>query len=137
MKKAALLSQRRFVRRWGLWTGTSLICQVIDGELRVATMRERIRRAQERVRHLVPPGTLVSDELSAERREAARTNDGRMGVNSFIGSAPFSMVVSVKMRDSGIWKLWISSPDAEVGEKGRLVFRQQCERRSRSDRALR
>jgi hypothetical protein len=46
--------------------------RVVDGEVRIATMRERIRRAQERVRHLVPPGTLVSDELSAERREAAK-----------------------------------------------------------------
>jgi hypothetical protein len=52
--------------------GDILDLRVVDGELRVATMRERIRRAQERVRHLVPPGTLVSDELSAERREAAK-----------------------------------------------------------------
>jgi antitoxin PrlF len=56
----------------GIADGDVLDLQVVDGELRVATMRERIRRAQERVRHLVPPGTLVSDELSAERREAAR-----------------------------------------------------------------
>jgi hypothetical protein len=52
--------------------GDVLDLQVVHGEVRVATMRERIRRAQERVRHLVPSGTLVSDELSAERREAAR-----------------------------------------------------------------
>lgn len=56
----------------GIVDGDILDLQVVDGELRVATMRERIRRAQERVRHLVPPGTLVSDELSADRREAAR-----------------------------------------------------------------
>jgi antitoxin PrlF len=56
----------------GIADGDILDLQVVDGELRVATMRERIRRAQERVRHLVPPGTLVSDELSAERREAAK-----------------------------------------------------------------
>jgi hypothetical protein len=40
--------------------------------LRISTIRGRIRRAQRNVRHLVPPGTLVSDELSAERREAAK-----------------------------------------------------------------
>ena len=56
----------------GIVDGDILDLRVVDGELRVATMRERIRRAQERVRHLVPPGTLVSDELSAERREAAK-----------------------------------------------------------------
>ena len=56
----------------GIVDGDILDLQVVDGELRVATMRERIRRAQERVRHLVPPGTLVSDELSADRREAAK-----------------------------------------------------------------
>jgi AbrB family looped-hinge helix DNA binding protein len=57
----------------GTVDGEVLDLSVVDGELRVATMRERIRRAQERVRHLAPPGTLVSEELCAERREAART----------------------------------------------------------------
>jgi AbrB family looped-hinge helix DNA binding protein len=56
----------------GMAEGVMLDLVVVDGELRIATMRERLRRAQERVRHLVPPGTLVSDELSAERREAAK-----------------------------------------------------------------
>lgn len=56
----------------GMAEGTMLDLVVVDGELRIATMRERLRRAQDRVRHLVPPGTLVSDELSAERREAAK-----------------------------------------------------------------
>jgi bifunctional DNA-binding transcriptional regulator/antitoxin component of YhaV-PrlF toxin-antitoxin module len=56
----------------GIAEGDILDLVVVDGELRIATMRERLRRAQERVRHLVPPGTLVSDELSAERREAAK-----------------------------------------------------------------
>lgn len=41
-------------------------------ELRISTQRARIRRAQERARQYVKPGTLVSEELSAERREAAR-----------------------------------------------------------------
>jgi len=52
--------------------GDALDLRVEDGELRISTLRSRIRRAQERVRHLAPPGTLVSDELSAERREAAK-----------------------------------------------------------------
>ena len=56
----------------GMDVGTTLSLRTEDGELRISTIRSRIRRAQERVRHLVPPGTLVSDELSAERREAAK-----------------------------------------------------------------
>ena len=46
--------------------------RVEDGELRISTLRSRIRRAQERASRYVKPGTLVSDELSAERREAAK-----------------------------------------------------------------
>ena len=53
--------------------GDALDWRVEDGEVRISTIRSRIKRAQERVRHLVPPGTLVSDELSAERREAAKS----------------------------------------------------------------
>jgi AbrB family looped-hinge helix DNA binding protein len=46
--------------------------RVEDGELRIATLRNRILRVQARARRYVKPGTLVSDELSAERREAAK-----------------------------------------------------------------
>jgi hypothetical protein len=35
-------------------------------------MRERLRRAQESVRKYVPAGISLADELSAERREAAK-----------------------------------------------------------------
>ena len=56
----------------GMNVGAVIDLRIEDGEVRIATMRSRILRAQKRVRHLVPPGTLVSDELSAERREAAK-----------------------------------------------------------------
>ena len=56
----------------GMVDGDVLDLRVVDGELRVSTLRSRIRRVQERARRYVKPGTLVSDELSAERREAAR-----------------------------------------------------------------
>jgi bifunctional DNA-binding transcriptional regulator/antitoxin component of YhaV-PrlF toxin-antitoxin module len=52
--------------------GSVVTLRVIDGDLIISALRNSIRRAQERARHLVPPGTLVSDELSAERREEAR-----------------------------------------------------------------
>jgi AbrB family looped-hinge helix DNA binding protein len=56
----------------GINVGEALDLRVVDGELRLSTLRSRIRRAQERARRYVKPGTLVSDELSAERREAAK-----------------------------------------------------------------
>jgi AbrB family looped-hinge helix DNA binding protein len=56
----------------GIGVGDSVHLRVEDHELRISTLRGRILRAQQRVRHLAPPGTLVSDELSAERREAAK-----------------------------------------------------------------
>ena len=56
----------------GIGVGDPVILRVKDDELRISTIRSRIRRAQRNVRHLAPPGTLVSDELSAERREAAK-----------------------------------------------------------------
>jgi AbrB family looped-hinge helix DNA binding protein len=56
----------------GIAEGDMLDLVVVDGELRIATMRERLRRAQERVRQMIPPGVSLADELSAERREAAK-----------------------------------------------------------------
>ena len=56
----------------GIDEGDKVTLQVEDHELRISTLRGRIRRAQERAAKYVKPGTLVSDELSAERREAAK-----------------------------------------------------------------
>ena len=56
----------------GIDEGDKVILEVENHELRISTIRGRIRRAQERAAKYVKPGTLVSDELSAERREAAR-----------------------------------------------------------------
>jgi len=52
--------------------GDTLDWRLENGEVRLSTLRSRIRRAQERAARYVTPGTLVSDELSAERREAAK-----------------------------------------------------------------
>jgi antitoxin PrlF len=46
--------------------------RVVDGELRIVTLRETIRRVQERAKQIIKPGVSLADELSAERREAAR-----------------------------------------------------------------
>jgi AbrB family looped-hinge helix DNA binding protein len=56
----------------GMDVGGVLDLRVEDGELRISTLRSRLRRAQERVRQLIPPGVSLSEELSAERREAAK-----------------------------------------------------------------
>ncbi len=60
-------------KRLGLQVGDNVILQLDDGEIRLYTMREAIRRAQEMVRRYVPEGVSLVDELIAERRaEAAR-----------------------------------------------------------------
>jgi AbrB family looped-hinge helix DNA binding protein len=56
----------------GMDVGGVLDLRLEDGELRISTIRSRIRRVQERASRYVKPGTLISDELSAERREAAK-----------------------------------------------------------------
>jgi AbrB family looped-hinge helix DNA binding protein len=56
----------------GIEPGDSVEIWLQGDEVRISTRRASIRRAQERARRLVPPGTLVSEELIAERREAAR-----------------------------------------------------------------
>ena len=53
-------------------TGGVLDLRVVDGELRISTRENRLRRAQEWVRQIVPPGVSLADELSVERREAAK-----------------------------------------------------------------
>jgi AbrB family looped-hinge helix DNA binding protein len=56
----------------GIGVGDAVDWRVEDGELRLSTIQSRIRRAQQRASQYVKPGTLVSGELSAERREAAK-----------------------------------------------------------------
>ncbi|MGE3913772.1 MAG: hypothetical protein AB7K36_30795, partial [Chloroflexota bacterium] len=43
----------------------------VDGELRIRSFRESIRRVQERVRPYIRPGESIVDELIAERRAEA------------------------------------------------------------------
>ena len=56
----------------GMKPGDTINLRVEDHELRITTRRERIRRAQERIRKFVPDGISLADELSTERREAAK-----------------------------------------------------------------
>jgi AbrB family looped-hinge helix DNA binding protein len=56
----------------GMDVGDSVVFRVKDDELLISTVRNRLRRAQEWARKVIPPGVSLADELSAERREAAR-----------------------------------------------------------------
>lgn len=56
----------------GVKNGDVIELRLQGNELRISSLREHIRRVQERAARYVKPGTLVSEELSAERREAAR-----------------------------------------------------------------
>lgn len=56
----------------GIRVGDSVELRFKDYELRVSTRRARIRRVQEWARKVIPPGVSLADELSAERREAAK-----------------------------------------------------------------
>jgi len=56
----------------GVEAGDELVMRLDDNELRISTMKNRIERAQRRVRQYIKPGTRLADELIAERREAAK-----------------------------------------------------------------
>jgi AbrB family looped-hinge helix DNA binding protein len=55
----------------GLEEGTPVLMRVEDGELRVWTVKEGIRRAQELARPYIIPGRSIVDELIAERHAEA------------------------------------------------------------------
>ncbi len=60
-------------RELGLKPGDRVLVELHEGELRILSQLEGIRRAQEIVARHVGPGRSLADELIAERRaEAAR-----------------------------------------------------------------
>ncbi|MEO8972232.1 MAG: AbrB/MazE/SpoVT family DNA-binding domain-containing protein [Ktedonobacteraceae bacterium] len=52
----------------GLQVGDELIMRLEDGEVRIFTPRQAVKHAQELIRHYIPQGRILSDELLAERR---------------------------------------------------------------------
>ncbi len=56
----------------GLRAGQSVFLDVEEGVLCVESYSARIRRIQNEFAQYIRPGSLVSDELIAERREEAR-----------------------------------------------------------------
>ncbi len=56
----------------GLKEGDIVLWELADGEARLTTRRERLRRAQALVRQYVPEGVSLVDELTTERRAEAK-----------------------------------------------------------------
>lgn len=71
-EKGRLVIPAQMREALGIKPGDSVELRVEDHEVRISTRRARIKRAQERIRQFVPEGVLLSEELSAERREAAK-----------------------------------------------------------------
>jgi AbrB family looped-hinge helix DNA binding protein len=61
-----------FRKALGVADGDELLLRLQDDELRISTLQTRIRRARERARRYVKPGTSPVDELLKQRREAAQ-----------------------------------------------------------------
>ena len=60
-----------FRKSLGLKVGEIVMVGLEEGEIRIQSLREAIRRAQEMVREVVPEGRSLVDELIAERRREA------------------------------------------------------------------
>lgn len=61
-----------FRKALGINIGDEVVLRMEDDELRITTLKRRVERAQRLVRKHVKRGTLLVEELIAERREAAR-----------------------------------------------------------------
>lgn len=53
----------------GLREGDELLLSLVDGELRLSTLRQAVGRAQRIIRRHVPEGRSLAEELLAERRQ--------------------------------------------------------------------
>ncbi len=56
----------------GLKVGDEIDLRIEDNEIRISTLKSRLERSRQRLRKFVEPGRLLSDELIAERRGAAK-----------------------------------------------------------------
>jgi AbrB family looped-hinge helix DNA binding protein len=61
-----------FRKALGIQTGDEVVLRVEDDEVRISTVKSRVRQAQKMVRRYLKPGKSLSSELIAERREATK-----------------------------------------------------------------
>ena len=71
-KTGRLVIPSQFRRELGLSPGSEVMVACEEGELRVYSREQALRRVQEYFRRFVPPGVSLVDELIADRREEAR-----------------------------------------------------------------
>jgi AbrB family looped-hinge helix DNA binding protein len=67
-----LVIPARHRRALGLKTGDEVLLRVVDGELRILSQAEAVRRAQAMVKRRVKRGRSLVDELLRERRAEAK-----------------------------------------------------------------
>lgn len=66
-----LVIPAEYRREMGINIGDEVIIRFENGELRISTRAEAVKRAQEKIRRHIKPGRSLVDELSAERRAEA------------------------------------------------------------------
>jgi AbrB family looped-hinge helix DNA binding protein len=71
-EKGRLVIPAALRKALGIKVGDEVSLRIEDNELRISTLKNRIERAQRRLQRFAKPGRLMSEELSAERREAAK-----------------------------------------------------------------
>jgi AbrB family looped-hinge helix DNA binding protein len=71
-KNGRLVIPASFRRALGIASGDTVVLRLDNDELKITTLRHRLKKAQEIVRKIVPRTASLVDELISERREAAR-----------------------------------------------------------------
>jgi antitoxin PrlF len=70
--KGRVLIPAPFRTALGLKIGDEIDLRIEDNEIRISTLKSRLERSRQRLRKFVKPGRLLSDDLIAERRGAAK-----------------------------------------------------------------
>ena len=70
--KGRVVIPASFRNSLGLKVGDEVELRIEDNEIRISTLKTRLERSRQRLRRIVAPGRLISDELIAERRQAAK-----------------------------------------------------------------
>ena len=71
-EKGRLVIPARFREVLGIAPGDVVELRLEDNGIRVATTQQRLRETRRRLKKIFGPGRSLSDELIAERRDAAR-----------------------------------------------------------------
>lgn len=62
----------KFRKALGIEIGDEVVLTIEDNQLRITAQRHRIERARARAKRYLAPGTSLSKELIADRRQAAK-----------------------------------------------------------------